>query len=407
MAQKLQTTDLRTFFSKGYYSFLDYAVACWVLHLQAVAAAPGLIGNKLDEIAESLSLFIDTHWAKGESGDLPVSKTMNDKLRVFSRLVCFPKLTQAVISARKQLGIHGKGPSPDEPLCLSQLTMAIRKIHEDIHSNLHVSNIIREFYGTTCFKCPRVNCIKFYEGYSTSNERDHHVDKHERPFSCGVQDCSMAIVGYTTEKSLQKHMYEVHGLEPGKNVDFPLPPRTISKQTAESIFSCPQCPKRFTRAFNLRNHMRTHSNSRPFACKVCGKVFPRSNELRRHEAIHGGKRAFICRGVLKHGGTWGCNQSFLRGDNLRAHFHSQAGRRCRALYRAELEGVQEADPSELVLLPDASDSPHSAKPVDTQQEDTDMNDAEWEQLLESMVELPEDGDEADWFVSRTGIEDKL
>lgn len=58
-------------------------------------------------------------------------------------------------------------------------------------------------------------------------------------------------------------------------------------------FHCNLCPKRFTRAYNLRSHLRTHTDERPFVCTVCGKAFARQYERKHHERLHAGRRTFV------------------------------------------------------------------------------------------------------------------
>lgn len=100
-------------------------------------------------------------------------------------------------------------------------------------------------------------------------------------------------------------------------------------QKHPATFQCDLCPKRFTRAYNLRSHLRTHTDARPFVCTVCGKTFARLRDRRRHESLHPGVvEGFVCRGDLKDGGQWGCGRRFARADNLGRHFRSEAGRIC-------------------------------------------------------------------------------
>ena len=54
-------------------------------------------------------------------------------------------------------------------------------------------------------------------------------------------------------------------------------------QNHPAAFQCSLCPKRFTRAYNLRAHLRTHI---PFACAICGKGFARQHDRKRHERLH-------------------------------------------------------------------------------------------------------------------------
>ena len=100
------------------------------------------------------------------------------------------------------------------------------------------------------------------------------------------------------------------------------------QQKHPATFSCHLCPKKFTRAYNLRSHLRTHTDERPFVCSVCGKAFARQHDRKRHEGLHSGEKKFVCKGDLKQGGQWGCGRRFARADALGRHFRSEAGRIC-------------------------------------------------------------------------------
>ncbi|PNS14577.1 hypothetical protein CAC42_2634 [Sphaceloma murrayae] len=100
------------------------------------------------------------------------------------------------------------------------------------------------------------------------------------------------------------------------------------RQKHPATFQCHLCPKRFTRAYNLRSHLRTHTDERPFVCTVCGKAFARQHDRKRHEGLHSGEKKFVCRGALKTGASWGCGRRFARADALGRHFRSEAGREC-------------------------------------------------------------------------------
>jgi hypothetical protein len=100
-------------------------------------------------------------------------------------------------------------------------------------------------------------------------------------------------------------------------------------QKHPSAYGCHLCDKRFTRAYNLRSHLRTHTDERPFVCTICSKAFARQHDRKRHEALHSGEKKFECKGFLSDGVTpWGCGRKFARADALGRHFRTEGGREC-------------------------------------------------------------------------------
>src|SRR5205085_2940834 len=89
---------------------------------------------------------------------------------------------------------------------------------------------------------------------------------------------------------------------------------------------CNLCPKKFTRAYNLRSHLRTHTDERPFVCTICGKAFARQHDRKRHEGLHSGEKKFVCKGQLKAGGAWGGGRRFGRADALGRQWIGLEGR---------------------------------------------------------------------------------
>lgn len=108
--------------------------------------------------------------------------------------------------------------------------------------------------------------------------------------------------------------------------------RRRSKQKmvdANQSHPCSQCSKVFQKPYNLKSHMKTHSNEKPFTCSVCDKTFARSHDKKRHELLHAGEKNFKCEGFLKDGTTkWGCGKKFARSDALSRHFRTETGWLC-------------------------------------------------------------------------------
>ena len=57
---------------------------------------------------------------------------------------------------------------------------------------------------------------------------------------------------------------------------------------------CQICSKVITNKYNLKLHMRTHSDERPFSCEVCPKTFKTKQYLSLHMRLHTGDERFTC-----------------------------------------------------------------------------------------------------------------
>jgi hypothetical protein len=300
---------------QGYFSFYEYAVSSWGFHLEA--GIPGAITKDLlDQLAETLEVFLDLHWTS-PSNTLVASKTMQEKLQPLREFDFHSKLTQAVVSTRKQLGRHGQDPSDDEALDISTITAQFRAVLEKLASTSpdpEKKSTLEKFYGPNWFKCPRINCQYFYKGFSIEEHRKQHVDRHERAFLCFFEGCPTATFGCATSKELEDHMSDYHGIDVPDGLEFPEVP-TVAKtnQKHPSTFQCRLCPKKFTRKYNLTAHLRMHANEKPFVCNECGLSFARSNDSKRHQILHSGEKTFVCKGPLAAGGEWGCGLRFPRG----------------------------------------------------------------------------------------------
>lgn len=95
-------------------------------------------------------------------------------------------------------------------------------------------------------------------------------------------------------------------------------PKRTQKHPA--TFQCTLCPERFTRAYDLRMHLRTHTDERPFVCSICGKKFSRQQDRKDHEGLHSGMPGADVRGpqTSSEGSIAGGESSEQKTSNIEA-----------------------------------------------------------------------------------------
>ncbi|KAI8824338.1 uncharacterized protein EV422DRAFT_519807 [Fimicolochytrium jonesii] len=95
----------------------------------------------------------------------------------------------------------------------------------------------------------------------------------------------------------------------GKHSDFSLRADQVVPGK-DGRYPCTHCERSFSRHYNLKSHLRTHENHRPFECTVCDLRFTRNHDLNRHMKTHSRERPHVCSG---------CGRKFARRDALRRH----------------------------------------------------------------------------------------
>ncbi|EXJ74064.1 uncharacterized protein A1O5_02358 [Cladophialophora psammophila CBS 110553] len=108
------------------------------------------------------------------------------------------------------------------------------------------------------------------------------------------------------------------------------PPLGALHRCRQKTLKCryPGCDKAFDRKVRLEEHIRSHTNERPFQCPhpPCTKAFFRDSHLKHHvKSQHSNIRDYHC--------SWeGCDSSFTTGTRLRRHLETHEAKerfRCR------------------------------------------------------------------------------
>jgi hypothetical protein len=362
----ISSTDVENMIQRGYYSFMDYAVASWSSHTENAIESSENDITTLDTFKESIQVFLDLHWT-GSDGEIAVSTTTERRLQPLKQEPFFKQLSQAVDAHRSRLYLYGKTVTNGEALDLSQILMKVRERVESLASqNCPESGVIQgkllEYYGPNWFKCSKMNCIYFHVGFSTESKRRQHEQKHDRPFFCTFEGCHTATFGCATEKELKSHMLDYHGIGSENEYEFPSAAKRKKKSTS---YKCQICKSSFARSQNLRAHMRTHTNdrTRPHKCAHCDKTFERVSDCSRHEKLHDEKQ-FACCGSLKDGPNWGCGRTFPRADGLDRHWKTKKGSECIRPLREEEEALKSGKAAHILNSDSLSPAPFLEPPVE-------------------------------------------
>jgi hypothetical protein len=344
--------NLSAFVSLGYYGLFDYAYAYWSHHAESCARLHRS-KDALEQLCEATEVFVETHWIEPQAKRV-VRQAFIERWKPLENNGNLDKLVLAGWIAQRQTITSTKTDPNEQVLALHRMVARIRACLEEAWAVPSKIDRIRLIYGNDIFKCPRVNCVRFYNGFVSEQLRNDHVPKHERSFFCSFPGCAMATLGYATLKELQRHENDYHGTIDSDNEEPEYPELAAEKVS----FQCAQCDAKFTRNNNLKIHMRKHNapDQKSFVCSQCGQSYSRLGDRTRHESTnHSNAKHFACGGTLKDGTAWGCGREYSRGDMLNRHWKSERGKTC--IRPKEREEAIEAASSTMTPQPSGAPTP--------------------------------------------------
>lgn len=348
---------------EGQYAFAEYALAGWATHLIVVGALvldsrtpPIQSTTILKSIRETIGVFLDMHWQAPQK----TSRVTEPMRAIVSDCVDAGDGENAWNLLQSLAAMHALTSSNDrETQHLSRdkvATNELLSVLDRVRGRIEVLSTdpaallqLQAYYGRHLFKCPRLYCHWYHRGFETSQQRDAHMQDHEKPFRCLEPTCDRAFLGFSTKSELAEHVKKYH-TDPTDG-DFPSSNGySFRAQTNTGPHLCGVCNKRFSKLSNRQAHERKHTQTADIPCTICKKTFATKGDRDRHEATHGSKKRFNCKGVTAGGAEWGCGRFYNRGDALSKHLKAKAGRACRQPMLDELDEESVSLPSEVVVI---------------------------------------------------------
>jgi hypothetical protein len=204
----------------GQLGFQDYAMSKWYHHVNAVmdrgkeiikrrdeGKSPHAredVNNLLEEMATALDDFRATH---GNNWDDKVAEVCVQKCKIFEGEDFYDDL---VATTGHIYSFHNKGFEARHEISIKGLAAALernRDLLEELPSKLNQTElaVYRQFHDDERrFKCKKITCIYFSEGFKDPKARKRHIDMHNRPYQCDVLGCVGAEMGFPNRKDLEK-----------------------------------------------------------------------------------------------------------------------------------------------------------------------------------------------------------
>jgi WD40 repeat protein len=211
----LTDEEISSYAWQGYYSFQDFATAYWLEYLRASFDAE--TRNDLEAV-KRLSLLVDNFKNFHSRGQEGVREITN-----MASTACESEQVDRTISQITDLQMAWKALTKSENTSAKQDLSYFReqldrrrsifeKIVVELQSNDPKRVELSTFYGDPggWFKCSRIQCFAFHEGFPSPATKEAHEKKHQRAFRCPLEACHYSVIGFSSAGELKRHRSKNH-----------------------------------------------------------------------------------------------------------------------------------------------------------------------------------------------------
>jgi DNA-directed RNA polymerase subunit RPC12/RpoP len=272
----------------GHFAFQDYAIAKWFHHVNAfVNNGQRFLDEAIDPdgrlqmlssaLSEFIERFEEVDWTSGLVQDCTRTCSAFQDHALYENLLVLTShiytFQQKGFEARHKISIKSLGEALERNRKLLEDTKALSKIEMNAYS---------KFYDDKRrFKCTKITCRYFSQGFADAKAKKRHINIHDRPFQCEVSEC-LGAEGFANENDLKNHTRSFHPELSDLAETF----NSSIAKGAKADYACIFCGKTFTRKFHCKNHEKAHRGEREHECPECGRAFTRMNDMKRHTKLH-------------------------------------------------------------------------------------------------------------------------
>ncbi|XP_068581474.1 PR domain zinc finger protein 5 isoform X1 [Cebidichthys violaceus] len=171
-------------------------------------------------------------------------------------------------------------------------------------------------------------------GSISSFEQHKEACKGDARFICKAESCGKR---FKSKDALKKHKGNVHTGSARRKLTCTICNRKCSSslnlqehRKVHEVLDCHACDKKFISTNQLKRHMITHSEKRPYTCEICSRSFKRLDQVTAHKIIHSEDKPYKCKL---------CGKEFAHRNVYKNHKKTHSEERpfqceeCKALFR--------------------------------------------------------------------------